>query len=161
MVGADGVGRSNDPEVIPCADSQNQTEGAVVLRDEAVNFELCRDHAAHLSPPLGLRRWVGLVLLGYHAFDPGHGERRIQPVRSDVAIGGLNDYLQQLVRLAVDMSLQLAPALTQVFAADVFPLISEKVKGNERRGQFTPSLLPLALANHQTLLQLDKAHATL
>jgi hypothetical protein len=30
-----------------------------------VNFELCRDHATHLSPPLGLRLWVGLVLLGY------------------------------------------------------------------------------------------------
>jgi len=36
-------------------DCQNQTEGAVVLRDEAVNFELCRDHTTHLSPALGLR----------------------------------------------------------------------------------------------------------
>src|SRR5437868_12691484 len=115
MVGADGVGRSNDPEVIPCAGCQNQTERAVVLRDETVNFELGRDHATHLSPPLGLRLWVGLVLLGYNAFDPGHGQRRIEPVRSDVAIGGLNDYLQQLVGLAVDMSLQLASAIAQNF----------------------------------------------
>jgi len=66
-----------------------------------------------------------------------------------------------LVGLAVDMSLQLASAIAQAFAADVFAPIAEKVKGNERRRQFTRGYLSLTLANHQTLLKLDKAHATL
>lgn len=69
IVRPDGIGGSDNPQLIVSCDREYKTQGAIAFRDEAMDAKFHRSDATYLSPSLRVRLWIGLIQLGHDAFN--------------------------------------------------------------------------------------------
>ena len=69
IVGPDGIGGPDNPQLIFSCDREYKTQGAIPFRDEAMNGQFHRSDSTDLSPSLRVRLWIGLIQFGDDAFN--------------------------------------------------------------------------------------------